>query len=363
MIKKLDIYIFKNNLILFLSANLGILFLFIFVDLFEKYFDENKFKIFGDFQSILLYYLYDSSSILETFFPFSFCLCSVITLSKLQQSSQMVAIHSTGISIFRIISNFFICAVVLSIILFLSKNYITPKFLIKKELIKDKRYFDKSIKYIHFRDKIDFIDGIPNIKYLKNNLYASLNIESVVLSQSKAKKFHATIFNQDGVPILKLFSNTTIWDKNDNITLKTGFFFSYVGTNEHTPFQNLKIKLTTPIYTAYLAQKNPSCLSLKELSKFTDNKEAFSNYWFRYFIPMQPICMLLFSFAFVVPLLYRSPMNAYFLTLSCCMFMFLLYKYLKNEMRGNDLSPLLIGLIIISFSILPLFFNRKSLPT
>lgn len=363
MLKKLDQYILKSNLILFVSGNLGILCLFIFIDLFERFFDESKFAIFDSFSSILLYYIYDSSSLLETFTPFCFCLCSIITLSKLNQSSQMIAIHSSGISIFRVFKNFSLCGLFLSGLLFASQNYFTPIFSLKKTLIADKQFLIKPIENIHFKDRIKFLNSIPDIKHLKNNHYASIDVEGLILSKSTANKFHATIFDKSGVPIAKLFANKISWDLKNRITLGRGFFFSYFGSNEHQNFKGLQISMNTTFYNAYLAKNNPSCLSLYDLDKFTENKEVFSHYWFRYFFAFQPLFMLLFAFAFVIPLLYKNPVYAYFLTLSSCIFVFLLYKYLKNEMQSNDLSPVMAAIILVSFCTLPLFFNKKSLPT
>jgi len=363
MLKKLDLYILKNNFILFISGNLGILCLFIFIDLFDRFFDESKFAIFDGLPSIILYYIYDSSSLLETFTPFCFCLCSMVTLSKLHQSSQMVAIHSSGIAIYRIIKNLCLCSLFLCCLIFISQNFLTPNFSIKKTLIAEKDFLVKPIENIHFKDRIHFLNKIPEVKFLKNNLYASINVEGLILSKSTANKFHATIFNENGIPIAKLFANKIKWGVENTITLERGFFFSYFGLNEHQNFTNIKISMNTTFYNAYLAKNNPSCLSLYDLEKFTENKEVLSHYWFRYFYAFQPLFMLLLSLAFVIPLLYKYPVYAYFLSLSCCIFVFLLYKYLKNEMQGNYLSPMFTGVILICFCSLPLLLNRKSLPT
>jgi len=363
MFRKLDTYIFKNNLALFISGNLGILCLFIFIDLFDKYFDGSKLKVFDGAFSIFLFYLYDTSSLIELFSPFCLSLCSVMTISKLQQTSQMVAIHSSGISIYRVFSNFILSSIILCILLFISQNYITPQFLIKKSIITDKDLLSKPIENIHFKDRIYFKNRHPEIANLKSGTYASINIEDILLSKSHAMKFHATIFNEGGAPIAKLFGNKLKWNDKNNINIENGFFFSYFGDNNHKNFKNLKISLNTNIYHAYLAQNNPSCLSLQELSKFKENKEVESHYWFRYFYAVQPIVMLLFAFAFVIPILYRSPVTAYFLTLSCCIFIFLMYKYLKNEMQSNDLSPVMISVILLSVCIFPLYFNKKNIPT
>jgi lipopolysaccharide export LptBFGC system permease protein LptF len=366
MIKKIDLYIFKSNMVYFLSGNIGILCLFVFIDLFEKFFDANKFKIFDGFLSIFLYYLYDSTRLIEIFAPFSFALCTMFTLSKLHQSSQLVAIHSSGLSIFRIIANFVVTALFICAFLFLSQNYITPNFLQKKQLIVDSEFYNKPIENIHFKDKIEFLKEIPDVNMLKNNMLSSINVEGVIIAESKAKKLHATIFDKNGIPVAKLFAYGLTWDENNVIQLNEGFCYSHFGNKGVRSILNDKtnqIKLSTSLYNAYLAQNNPSCLSLLDLKKFTDNAEVLADFWFRIFFAAQPALMLIFSLAFVINLLYKSPVSAYFLTLGCCMFVFFLYKYLKTAMIENNLSPMFTGVIILCFSIIPLYLNKKNLPT
>lgn len=360
MIKRLDLYLFKTNIFYFIIGCISIYLLFVFIDLFDKYFSFTELSGAEKLKALFLYYLYGSTPLLEKVAPFIFGLTTMMTLSRLQQNSQIVAIHACGISIYRVFLNFILSSFFLGFLIFLSSEYISPKFIQGQNEFKNIKS-KNNLKNLHFKDKlsIEFDD-----KKLKNKYLASIDIEKVNFNTFKAEMFHATLFDEIGTPFMKVFSKDLEIINSNEILIKKGIVREYRNEIKGDIFLiNTKINLNVSIKTAYFAQIDPNSVKISELLTFIDAPYISSLFWYRVLQPFQPFLGIIIIFSYGISILYKKAIYAYFYSLSCCVFVFLMNNYIKNELQMETITPItgIIAVFLISF--LPIIINRKNIPS
>ncbi|MBL8008220.1 MAG: LptF/LptG family permease [Ignavibacteria bacterium] len=162
--KILDKYILKQFLRNFLFGILSFLLIFILVDLFEnldKFIDNNLTK-----QLIFLYYLYFIPEILKLITPVGMLMASLFTTSRFNTYSEMTAINSSGISIYRYSLSMIVFAVILTLFSLYFNGWIVPKSNSAK-LNFERSYMNKnkipgSIQNLHIQDTENHIISIGN---------------------------------------------------------------------------------------------------------------------------------------------------------------------------------------------------------
>ena len=97
--KLIDRYILKHFIINFFFGLLCFILIFILVDLFENL-DKFLDKKLG-LQKIFEFYIYFSPEIIKLIIPVAMLLASLFTISRFINYSELIAMKSAGISIFR----------------------------------------------------------------------------------------------------------------------------------------------------------------------------------------------------------------------------------------------------------------------
>lgn len=366
--KTIDKYLISNLSKFFCLGLIAFLCLYIFIDLFDKIFRFDHIHGIEKLKLLVKFYLYSLPGLFEYISPFIFSLCCFFSLSKLEQNSQIVAINASGVSIFRLLETLFITSLILGILIFFSSEKLTPEFITKKKKIEKPELFQNlSKKSINFRDKIAF-QSFPKPEML--NFKRSLDfidIEQIDLNKRKSGSFHATLFDNNHIPRLKIYASSCNWTEDQSFILKNGFYFNYKENNildhKNIKFQTLKIKLNVPIYSVFLSTIDLKALEIGKLKYFFHNKEAYSEFFFRLIYPFFPFLMLLVAFAIGLPMLFRRPIYSYFYCLASCFYVFLVGNYLKNEMIINSMSAFWSAVIITLPCLFIYILGKNKIPT
>ena len=98
--KKLDIYLFKQFLVILIMAIMGFLSIFLIVDLIEnldRFMDNNVPK-----KIVMEYYLYTIPYFLSIGLPMSVLISTVLCFGYLVKRNEWTAMKASGISIYRV---------------------------------------------------------------------------------------------------------------------------------------------------------------------------------------------------------------------------------------------------------------------
>lgn len=190
----LDHYILKSVLAIFLGCLLLFFFLYIIIDVFSHLEDILKQKV--QISILLQYYLAYLPIIFVQISPVA-CLLSVLyTFGKLNRNNEIIAMRSSGLSIFQITKTVIIFAFLVSICVFWVNDKFLPSSLSLTEDLKEQ--MEKGAKKIQTQDS-DTISGLC-IYGLKNRLFF-------------VNKFSLATNTMEGITILE-------HDEKQNITKK-----------------------------------------------------------------------------------------------------------------------------------------------
>ncbi|MBS1552896.1 MAG: LptF/LptG family permease [Bacteroidetes bacterium] len=160
----LDLYILKQFIRNFLFGILSFLIIFILVDLFENLdkFIDNKLNNV----SIIQYYIYFIPEILKLITPIAMLLASLFTTSKFNTYSEMTAIKSSGISIYRFSIPILIFGVIITVFSIYFNGWVVPKTNSKKFNF-ERKYLNKNkingtLQNLHILDSENHIISFGN---------------------------------------------------------------------------------------------------------------------------------------------------------------------------------------------------------
>ncbi len=125
MTKILDIYIFKKFLTVLFFTILAFIIIFIVVDLIEnldKFLSHN-----ASFGQLLLYYIYYIPYIIILTLPISMLLSSLFSLGSMAQHNEIIAIKSSGVSLYRILVPVVILGLMVSLLSGLAAETLVPE--------------------------------------------------------------------------------------------------------------------------------------------------------------------------------------------------------------------------------------------
>ncbi len=128
--KKIERYILKYFLLSILFTLIGIVFIYVIVDFFERigiYVDRKVNPL-----NIIVYYLLFSPSLVILVLPLVFLLSVYFSLGRLTKNNEILAMNSLGISLFQIYKPIFFYSLILYIFFALFNSFVVPYTTFKK---------------------------------------------------------------------------------------------------------------------------------------------------------------------------------------------------------------------------------------
>jgi len=172
-LKLIDRYILKNFIQNFLFALFCFLIIFIIIDLFEKL---DKFIDKGlSIGLILQYYIYFIPEIIKLIIPVATLLASLFTISRFINYSELSAMKSSGISIYRYLLPILIFGFSLTCFSIYFNGWVVP-LTNSKKLSMEREYLGKgqnsaNIQYLYFQDKVNRMITVTSYNQLNKSCY------------------------------------------------------------------------------------------------------------------------------------------------------------------------------------------------
>ncbi|MEO6696021.1 MAG: LptF/LptG family permease [Ignavibacteria bacterium] len=299
--KILDVYILKQFSKNFAFGILCFLLIFILVDLFEnldKFIDKKLTTIL-----IVQYYLYFIPEILKLITPVGMLLATLFTVSRVNTSNEMIAVNSSGISIYRFSFPILLFGMFITILSLYFNGWIVPKSNSEKLSI-ERTYLDKNkitglVQNLHIQDS--------------ENMILSFGIYNE--SERKASNVSLQYFSEkDLSQLLTRFDiKTSKWDSSKNewklFYISERKFDSSL-TEQYTYIDSGYVSEIPDIKKIYLTpsqiikkQLKPDELLLTDLEDFIDSMEesgqsvskAKVDYYSKISFPFANIVVILFG--------------------------------------------------------------------
>lgn len=200
--KILDIYVLKQFIKNFIFSMFCFVIIFILVDLFsnlDKFIDKNLSTYL-----IVLYYLYFIPEILKLITPVSMLLSTLFTISRFNNYSEMTAINSAGISLYRFALPILTFGIFTTLTSLYFNGWVVPKSNSQKFNI-ERKYLDKNkitgfLQNLHIQDSENIILSMGS--YNENNktgLNASIQIFNKNDISELSDRFDIKIMKWDSI--------------------------------------------------------------------------------------------------------------------------------------------------------------------
>ena len=156
--KKLDIYLFKQFLVILIMAIMGFLSIFLIVDLIEnldRFMDNNVPK-----KIVMEYYIYTIPYFLSIGLPMSVLISTVLSLGYLVKRNEWTAMKASGISIYRVAMPLIFLGLIISGFSFFLDNKLVS--------YGNEKRFDIDRDYVKRKSRHKIKNTLKNIVFQKN---------------------------------------------------------------------------------------------------------------------------------------------------------------------------------------------------
>lgn len=360
--KLIDRYISRRVLQIYLLGQIAFICLFIFIDVFinfgkiEGADGESIYFTIVKYYSTFLPELFNMSS------SFIFCLACILSLAILEKNSQLIAIHASRISIFRIISLLLCLSLGLGMIQTLNHCILIPiatKVQIQRNWTSIKLDANSPLNY---RDPTTVWKGIDQPKPVTQAI-SQIYLEGYQPQDKTFKGIHAIIMDRNSRPLIKIKGKNGSWNSDGVFTTEKVMSFSYEQGDRLYPYPKLEWTSKIPLENIYFSRFTKKSLSYSELGAFQHETSFASERFHRLVDGFLPFLMILIISITALPFIYRKPLFAYLSCLATTMALFLTYTSLKTEFEEDQLGFIYPISTIIMICLGTFLLRYKKIPT
>ena len=262
--KKLDLYIARKYFSTFFLA-IGLLIIVVIVFDFSEKIDK-----FLDgkipFNEIIFQYYANFIPYFFNLFLYLFVFIAVIFFtSRIAQNSEIVAVLSSGISFYRLMMPYLVCAFILTCAAFTLSNFVIPKTNIQLTKFENK-YLRKSAKFAQYAYDIHMQIGPSTYAYVKN-----FNGQTNEGNDFALEKFDF----QTGMQY-KVSARTINWSDTDSIwTLHTYVERTIFEDREHVKAgESMTIQMNLYPHDMIFVVNEVKTMNLRQLNKFIEDERS-----------------------------------------------------------------------------------------
>jgi lipopolysaccharide export system permease protein len=258
----LDRYIFKSVLSIFLSCLISFLFLYIIIDLFSHL--DTILKQKTTLETLVQYYLTYLPIIFVQVAPISCLLATLYTFSKLNRENEIIAMRSSGMSIFQISKTVIIFGIVVSVFVFWINDRFVPYSSQLNQKVRDQLETDAQRQKNKGQETINNLSlyGLKNRLFFVNKFYLADNtlVGIVVLEHDEKQNVIKKIVAKKGV------YNKELWRFYQCITYE----FDENGRMKAEPtYSDEEIMPFTDTPQEFLNQRqSPELMTISELDNY-----------------------------------------------------------------------------------------------
>jgi lipopolysaccharide export LptBFGC system permease protein LptF len=336
--------------------------LFIFIDVFinfgkiEGFEGESRLFTIVKYYSVFLPELFNMSS------SFIFCLACTLSLAVLEKNSQLIAIHASKISIFRIISLLLCLSLGLGLLQTLNNSLLIPmatKTQIQRNWTSIKLDANSPLNY---RDPTTVWHGIDKPKPVSQAI-SQIYIEGYQPKDKTFQGVHAIIMDKNARPLIKVKGKNGSWNSDGEYTTNKVMSFSYELGDRLYPYPKLSWSSAIPLENIYYSRFTKKSLTYSELNAFQHEISYASERFYRLADGFLPFLMILITSITALPFIYKKPLFAYLSCLATTMSVFLIYSSLKTEFEDQELGFLYPISTMIIICLGTFLLRYKKIPT
>jgi lipopolysaccharide export system permease protein len=199
----LDRYLMKNFIKSFVFCLFVFIFLFVIIDIFSNL--QEIIKNHPPLVKVIELYVYSIPVIFAQTSPIATLLATLFTLGNFNQSNEIIAMRSSGLSVFHIIKPLVLFGVILSLGIFLVNETVTPEAQKMSKFIKQ-FYIDKSYNSVAEQPVVNVaVYGFNNRLFFINKLYPKTNtIEGLTILEHDE---HQNV-------VSKIYAEKAVWRNN-----------------------------------------------------------------------------------------------------------------------------------------------------
>jgi lipopolysaccharide export system permease protein len=335
--KVISKYVNLRFLSFFLFSLLGVLILFVVVDLVEnldKFIDA---KAPGNV--VVLYYLYYIPYILALTMPAATLLASVFSVGSLARNNELVATKALGYSFYQLLGNLLLMGLCVSVLSFCMAEGLVSRTNKRKEAIK-KKYLDRRPEGAMSRFMNLVIQDPPD-KIVSIELYS--------MTERTAYRVKIETFKEN-ILVSRIDSPTMKWSES-GWTIVGGYKRFFAGDKESAEaiLQPLAIELHFNPTQLLVAQAKPEEMNIVELQRFIkrlresrgDAKRWMTDLHFRISFPLSNVIIVFLSIPLVYNLRKRSLAIGFGVSLVICFLFFGIVKLGETLGHNSAMNPLI----------------------
>ena len=346
--KILDRYIVRQFIVSFLFGLIAFLMIFVLVDAMEHL--DDFIDAHAPVSTVIEYYIAFTPEIVKLMTPVAVLLGSLFVIGRLSTNSELTAMKSSGVSLYRILLPFLIVAFIISFASVYLNGWVVPKANAKKYYIE--RTFLNRGENISNRMNIFFQEG-PYRFVCLNYFDPHTNIASHVSIQDFADSNMTVLVRRYDAPQMKWIGPTSGSTKHTvaGWTLLNGSMREFDGNKQQLSFyDSLSIgKLLLTPASIEKKQLKPDEMDYGELKEFIRNQELAGQDVSRWLVdynskvsfPFASVIMVLFG----VPFASARPRSGLALGFGICVavtFIYLAFMKVSQVIGYNgDVNPLL----------------------
>jgi lipopolysaccharide export system permease protein len=347
-VKILDRYIVRQFIVSFLFGLIAFLLIFVLVDAMEHL--DDFIDAHAQVKTVFEYYVAFMPEIIKLMTPVAVLLASLFVIGRLSTNSELTAMKSSGVSLYRVLVPFLVVAFVISFASVYLNGWVVPKANAKKYYI-ERTVLNRGSD-ISSRMNIFFQEGPRRIVSV-NYFDPQTNVASHVSIQDFADSNMTVMARRFDAPQMKWFGPTSSSSKSPvpGWTLLNGAMREFQGTTQHLSFFDTlpmgKLSLTPADIEK--KQLKPDEMDYGELKEFIQSQERAGQNVSRWLVdfhsklsfPFASVIMVLFG----VPFASARPRSGLALGFGICTavtFIYLAFMKVSQVIGYNgDVNPLL----------------------
>ena len=236
----LDRYILKSTLAIFITCIFIFLFLYVVIDLLTNL--EDVIKLHIHFNVLVKYYLLNLPFMFIKVAPFACLLSTLYTFGQLNHNNEIIAMRSSGLSVFQISKTIIMLGLLVSLVVFWLNGLIMPPALAQAQRIKAQIEENKKPK----EKKQEIINnlcvyGLRNRLFFINKFYSSENIMQgiIILEHDEHQNLIKKVVANKGVyqeGLWKFYQSITYnFDSNGQIITEPVYMEEEIMSIPETP--------------------------------------------------------------------------------------------------------------------------------
>jgi lipopolysaccharide export system permease protein len=258
----LDRYILKSVLGIFLGCLFTFISLYIVIDIISHL--EDILKLQTNLGILSQYYLSYLPIIFVQVAPFSCLLATLYTFGKLNRNNEIIAMRSSGLSIFQISKTVIIFGLVVSLLVFLVNERVVPRALVSTEKTKEEMEADRKKTGQKEQETINNLSiyGLKNRLFFVNKFTVATNTMEgiVILEHDKQQNVIKKIVANKGVykdGLWRFYKSITYnFDENNQVKNEVQYLEEEIMDIAETP-------------TEFLTQRqHPDFMNITQLNNY-----------------------------------------------------------------------------------------------